>query len=150
MKNGNQKRVVGYVYIMQAIIEGKSLIKIGHTVAHPRRRLSQINMASPIPVRLKMFAKIEGGKNCYKFFEKHLHDKYKHQVHHGEWFEAELPDYNILMTTATWPSKNSFILAYSTTEVWVVGNNEKLIWSRSVEEAAKIISEQYKLNTTTK
>lgn len=69
------------IYIIEAEFESKRMFKIGFTRGDPVERLKQLQVTSP--VRLKLVKRFEGGLAD----EKRLHDYLWCLRLHGEWFK---------------------------------------------------------------
>lgn len=69
----------GWIYLIQA--EGTEKYKIGRS-QNPRQRLQCLQTSSPIPLKLVF---TQWTVNCFAL-EKYLHEIYKEERIHGEWF----------------------------------------------------------------
>lgn len=67
---------------MLYIIRGGALVKIGYTADNVKRRLTQLQIGSPMPLRLVTV--MEGERAD----EVALHDRCARWRSHGEWFQA--------------------------------------------------------------
>ena len=95
-----------YVYLMHCV--GTSKYKIGRA-NKPRRRLSNINLASPFRIKIIGCAKVSNSEHV----ESWLHEQYQKLRLNGEWFELKKDQLNKIRQ---WLAKNSLKLYWSPME----------------------------------
>lgn len=98
----------GFVYFIapEALLHRSfpdSIVKIGYTSSHPKKRLRALQTGSPVPLVLWAYT------NGTEQLEKAFHDAFSELRAHGEWFYAEYKLHDFLCYLGDEPNIGNFI-----------------------------------------